>query len=100
MISISTTQSVNADREPLFSIDGTEYTIPVEVPPAVTLQAIERVRTEGEAAATAWIMNELLGADGWKALRECVQVNKAQLSAIMEVCRAKAYGAMEEEGKG
>lgn len=100
MISISTTQTVNEAREPLFSIDGTEYTIPVEVPPATSLEAIERVRTEGEAAATAWIMLELLGPEGWKALRECKQINRAQLSAIMEVCRTKAYGGMEEEGKG
>jgi hypothetical protein len=100
MISISTTQHVNEEREPLFSIDGTEYTIPVEVPPAMGLEAMEKTRTEGEAPATAWIMRELLGVEGWKALRECKQVNRAQMAAIMQVCRDRVFGGMEEEGKG
>lgn len=100
MISISTTQTVSEEREALFAIDGEEYTIPVEVPPAMGLEAMERTRTEGEAGATAWIMRELLGDAGWKALRACKQINKSQMSAILSICRDRVFGGMEDEGKG
>ena len=100
MISISTTQKLDETREALFSIDGEEYTIPVHVPPVWGLQATEVTRQQGEIAATAWIMEKLLGAKGWRVLRECEYSQAAQLSAIVETCRTKVFGAMEEEGKG
>lgn len=101
MITITTTETVQeAPREPLFSIDGTEYTIPVEVPGSMALRAMEMTRTAGEAPTTAWIMEQLLGKEGWKALRACDQVTKPQMKAIMAVCREKVFGDMEEEGKG
>lgn len=101
MIEIKTTdQAEPPAREPIFSIDGTTYTIPVEVPASTGLEAMERTRQEGEAQATAWIMEELLGKDGWKALRSCREVTKPQLRAIMKICRERVFGGMEEEGKG
>lgn len=101
MIEIVTTQPTpESGREPLFSIDGTAYTIPMEVPASLALEAMEITRQRGEASATAWVMEQLLGAEGWKALRTCPQVRKADMRVLMRICRERVFGGMEEEGKG
>lgn len=101
IIKITTsTDSAPEPREPLFSIDDTEYTVPVEVRATMALEAMERTRTQGEPAATAWLMAELLGEEGWRALRTSRAVSKADLRTIMEICRQKVFGVLEEEGKG
>jgi hypothetical protein len=100
MIEIVTTTPVNEDREALFSIDGTTYTIPVEVPGNLALQAIERTRYESETAVTAWIMEQVLGRDAYRALLDCPHVKPSQLKAITMICREKVMGDLEEEGKG
>lgn len=92
-----------AEREPLFSIDDQEYTIPVEgaVPPALGLAALERARAEGVVVAEAWAMEMLIGAAGWRALRSCVDITQEQMRAIMRIIRERALGPVEqEEGKG
>lgn len=101
MIKITTMQeSAPEAREPLFSIDDTEYTVPTEVRATMALEAMERTRTEGEPAATAWIMRELLGEEGWRVLRTSRAVSRSDLRTIMEICRQKVFGVLEEEGKG
>ena len=92
-----------APREPLFSIDGTEYTIPIEdaVPPALGLEGLEVARTHGQAYAEAWLGEMMLGAAGWRALRTCPDITMSQMQAILRIMRERAMGALEsEEGKG
>ncbi|HET9234932.1 MAG TPA: hypothetical protein VFP10_12395 [Candidatus Eisenbacteria bacterium] len=101
MIEITTTPGTDPeawtkDREPLFSIDGTEYTIPREVPGFITLQAMEVYRGGGDGAATPWIMERMLGADGYQALLKCPAVTKKNLAAINEVLRRKVFGDPED----
>jgi hypothetical protein len=100
MIEIKSTDTPSEEREPLFSIDGREYTIPKEVPGNLSLQAIERMRTESEYAVIAWIMETMLGKAGYRALLDCKAVKPSQLRAITEICRSKMMGELEEEGKG
>lgn len=100
MIKIESTTTPSNDREPLFSIDGREYTIPKEVPGNLALQAIERMRVEHELAVVAWIMEQLLGKEGYRALLDCKAVTRKQLAQITEICRLKVMGDVEEEGKG
>lgn len=103
MIEIKTSQTAfpeDQPREVLFRIDDVPYTIPVEVPATFSLQAAEYTRQHGEAAVTAWILEKLLGEEGWRALRTCDAVTKSQLRAIMKICNDRVFGGMEEEGKG
>lgn len=101
MIRIDTAAApISEEREPIFSIDNREYTIPVEVPGSLALAAMEEVRQKGEIAASAWCMETLLGTQGYKALLSCQEVTKAQVLAIQEICRERVFGAVEEEGKG
>lgn len=88
------------DREPLFSIDGMEYTIPREVSGAFAMEALEKTATLGELPGARWIMIELMGRKAYDALRQCKGVSQADLLAIMEICRMKAFGDAEREGKG
>jgi hypothetical protein len=104
MISIkSTGQEKDAwkgDREPLFTIDDQEYTVPKKVPANVGLRAVDTVARLGEADGTRWLMVLMLGEDGWKALMDCDGLEPADLQAIQEVLRAKVFGDLEAEGKG
>lgn len=89
-----------AEREPIFTIGDQEYTVPVKVPPAVGLKLTDRVAVMGEAEAMRWIMVEMLGPEGWKALRDCADLEPEDLTAIQEVIRRKVFGDTESEGKG
>lgn len=100
------------EREPLFYIDDAEYTIPV-VPVATTgLQAthlLAETRAEliatGMAPLTAanlamgvaqdYVLREMLGEEGYAALRACKTITGPQLQRLVEVCSEKAMGAME-----
>jgi hypothetical protein len=57
-----------ADREPLFTIGDTTYTIPKRCPAAWTVQAVRISATHGEQAALDWGFQLLLGEDGYRAL--------------------------------
>lgn len=88
-----------ADREPIFSIDGVEYTIPKKVPTNVGLEAMEKVSELGGAAGTRWLMVLMLGQKGWDALRTCEDLEPADLQAVQEVIRTRVFAEVEPEGK-
>lgn len=103
MITITTTGQAKDwrnDREPLFSIDGVEYTIPKSIPTNVGLKAMRRVAELGEIAGTQWLLVYLMGQDAWDALEKCEDLTREDLGAIQEVVRRKAFGDQEAEGKG
>jgi hypothetical protein len=102
MIEITTPADPDAwkdKREPIFSIDGMEYTMPVEVPGSVALEAMEMFRTLGDAAATPWLLDLMLGVDGHRALRES-GASKGQVGQVATVIRDKVFGDLEgDQGK-
>jgi hypothetical protein len=83
-------------REPLFYVDDVEYTIPVKVPGSVSLEAMERFRQYGDAAASPWLMELVLGEDGYAALRRS-GVEKEDLAKIGKVVRDRVFGGLEDE---
>ena len=92
VLELSSADVVSEDRIPLFSIDGTEYTMPAEVMGYVSTQVIDIWATEGEAAGTRWLMIELLGQDGYDALRTCKTITKAQLRQVTQIMVRHALG--------
>jgi hypothetical protein len=60
-----------ADREPLFSIGGVEYSIPKQVPAAWTIKATHLAMTAGDLVAAEYAVGKMLGEDGYKALADC-----------------------------
>ena len=92
VLELSSDDVVSEDRIPLFSIDGTEYTMPAEVAGSVSMEATELWATQGEASATRWLMLELLGEDGWVALRGCKTITKAQMRQVVQILVQHAMG--------
>lgn len=92
VLELSSADVVNTERIPLFSIDGTEYTMPAEAPGYIGLEAVEIWATQGEAAGTRWLMRELLGEDGYDALRTCKTITKAQMRQVTRILVQHALG--------
>lgn len=101
MITLSSAEKkAPVGRKPIFSIDGQEYTVPVDVPGWMALEYVEKAATEGEAVATRWVMVQVLGQAGYDALRGFKALEKSDLAAIQKIIRELVMGETEEEGKG
>lgn len=99
MIEIKTNPAAVDEREPLFSLDGVEYTVPKLIGGEVSLQALERFRSEPELAVIAWMMETVIGKDAWKALRNAKGLDPKDLAAVIEAVREKVMGTLEDAGK-
>jgi hypothetical protein len=93
-------KAVPIGRVPLFYVGQKEYTIPVDVPGSLTLQALDMTAEKGEVEATVWVMKKVLGEDGYKALLTHPDITKRELAGIQKVIRELVFGEAEEEGKG
>lgn len=71
-----------ADREPLFSVGGVEYTIPRQVPAGWSMQAFDIAITQGEKAALAWSVAIMLGDEGYAALKNCATLTREDLAVV------------------
>jgi hypothetical protein len=102
------------EREPLFYIDDTEYTMLVDPPASIALTASrllsdERRHLEAlgadplEAFRAAsglsqnYVMTEMLGEDGYAALCGCKTITPAEIRQVMQVVSERAQGALEDE---
>lgn len=76
----------DADRVELFTVtrDGkpTTYSMPNEPFPGLALQYLKRARREGEAIAASWLLEQVLGEDGYDALAAEPDVTLAQVNGI------------------
>jgi hypothetical protein len=86
-------------REPIFTIDGVEFTIPVELGAEVGMQATKIAHEKGEIAMTMFVVEKTIGMAAFEALSNVPNLPKSTFSGIMRVCREKVFGGTEEEGK-
>lgn len=93
---VLTTSDEPEKRVPIFSIDGTEYTIPESPSASIGLQVTHLWATQGYSVATDWLLNELLGSDGYKALREFRQLTREQYKQVEAICIKAALGEDED----
>lgn len=101
-VSLALTTEATEDEEPeerdeLFSVDGTSYTIPVEFGPGVGLIYLDRI-SEGRDVALGEILKTVIGKDGWRALLKLAELNRIsgpQFKAIMAKVQARTMGAVE-----
>ena len=102
------------EREPIFYIDDTEYTMLADPPASIALTASrllseERGHLEALGAepleafraasglAQNYVMTEMLGQDGYAALCGCRTIKAAEMRRVMEVVSERAQGALEDE---
>ncbi|MHB1957081.1 MAG: hypothetical protein ACYCOU_25475 [Sulfobacillus sp.] len=72
-----------AKRMPLFYIDDVEYTVPAKPAPNIGLRYLYLLQTEGEAAANFFLLNSLLGDEGYKALMEYDKLTQEDFDSVM-----------------
>lgn len=80
-------------RIDVFSAGGTMYGMPEEVPAEIALEALERFDTDS-ASAEVWILRELLGEEGYQALKSTATVR--QLGAVLKVVSDHVFGQLED----
>lgn len=80
----------------LFTLDGVQYFIPRRVQFNVTLRAMEMFRTQGEVAAGAYILEALLGEDGYQALINYDELERDQFERITEIAQRIVLGDREK----
>jgi hypothetical protein len=79
-------------RETLFSIDNDEYTIPLAVSTNVLLEYVHRSATEGIDAAVDYAVTELLGEEGYAALRAYPKLEQEHWVWIRGQVLARLFG--------
>lgn len=91
-----TSTPVDVETEPLFSIDGTVYSMPKRIRAAVALDALEAVASKGELAAAVGLLETVMGAGTYKALKECPGIDDQGLAAVLRIVMDKATGQLEQ----
>jgi hypothetical protein len=86
-------------RVPVFSIvrDGEEtvYTVLGNPRYRVSMEYVHRVRTEGVGMALDWLLGEMLGEDGYAALRSWDELTEEDTGRVIAVCTGLALGRLE-----
>lgn len=99
MFKIDTSALHPSQREPLFEIDGTTYTVPKSVGGEVALKALRLFAEQGEEIATLFCIEQTIGKDAYAALCGVENLPPKVLRGIIAVCREKVLGDVDEEGK-
>jgi hypothetical protein len=93
-----------AKRVTLFTIGDREYTVPVEVPQTVAVEFLHRssnhdgtpvLMSIAVGSATEYLLTEVLGEDGYRALREYKALTRAQWDWVQQVVTRLALGTVE-----
>lgn len=87
---------VNEEREDFIEIDGHMYTIPVEVPPVLSVQYLSDLNEVPMEVAVSRAFHALVGVDTIKALAKVGGLTKEDLAHIMGVVQTKLAGSLEE----
>lgn len=95
LVEIDSAAEPDVEPIPVFSLDGQIFTMPGYVPASFSLEALERFRTDGEMAATAWMLEEMLGTEAYTALRGARSMSADQLRQIMDRVNEHVMGALE-----
>lgn len=80
------------EREPLFDLDGTVYTIPVKVPASYTIRYLDIWAEQGIGIAVIYALKTALGEEGYAALTGYTKLTQAQLDQVITAIRSKFDG--------
>lgn len=94
-IELSTTDAPEVEEIELFSIDGKSYTIPNKPRLNVALKTLKLVRTEGQDAAMAYMMEAAIGEEAFDALTEYDDLDTETLQNIMAAAQKVVFGGLE-----
>lgn len=85
----------NDERITLFSIDDKEYSIPTSVKPNVGLKVMNVMRKQGETAGVDFMLETVLGVEGYTALMNFDDLTNDDLKKIIKIAFELVAGATE-----
>lgn len=92
---LTSSSPTEAPRVPLFYIDDVEYCISARPGVNVGLKFMDLHRTQGEYVAISYLLERLLGTEGYHALLEHDGLTPAQFQQICEIAAQLVLGALE-----
>jgi len=102
MINLDEPVDVEAPTERVadFTLNGTTYTVPAKPGPAFALRYLRQVREFGDDAAADYLLEAMLGEEGYAALSGYDKLTETQLLTVFQVCLDIALGAVEAPKAG
>ena len=83
------------ERIPAFSINGTTYSILIKPRTNQGLKYVHLARTKGSEIAIDYMLEVLLGVEGYSALREFDDLTEDDLKAVIDAASRIMAGAVE-----
>ena len=90
-----TTSTEEVEKLELFSIDGKSYYIDNKPRINVALKTLKLLRTEGEEAAMAFMMEAAIGEEAFDALTEYDDLTPETFQAIVQAAQKVVFGGLE-----
>jgi hypothetical protein len=84
------------DRLHVFTIDGTEYTVPARPRPNIAIRFLWRQKEAGVMEAASELMEAMLGKEGFEALSTYEDLTDEQFSAVLAIVQKVALGSLEK----
>jgi hypothetical protein len=83
-------------RDVLFRLDGQEYEVLTNPPASMMLAYFDRVRKQGANVAFSWLLEEMLGGDGYQAIMTSPKVSQSDFKAVGEAVMKILVGTQGE----
>lgn len=91
---------VEVEMTPVFELDGDLYQIPARPSAGLALGYLEIQSTQGPDAAIYWMMTEMLGQEGFDALKNHPELEREQMDSIISYIEKKVLGAVPGKSRG
>lgn len=88
-------EEAEVPMEPLFELNDEVYLIPQKPSAGMALGYLERQTEMGPDAAVHWMMVEMLGQEGYDALKNHPTLDREVLETIINKVEKKVLGGME-----
>ncbi|MGR4847913.1 hypothetical protein [Streptomyces sp. LARHCF252] len=86
---------VDAERVPLFIIEGVTYSVLKKPRPNIGLRYMRVLKEEGQEIAVAGLLEAMLGKEAFVALTECEDLTEEEFEEIMNLVQKLALGNKE-----
>jgi len=78
----------------LFELNGVKYHVPNRTRPNVSLKYLRLAQQKGEGVAAAYLIEALVGAEGFDALSEYEHLTDEQYKSVMKAARQIVLGSV------
>jgi hypothetical protein len=90
----------DAERVPIFSIDGAEYSIPKVQRSEIQLRYLDIANARGDEAANYYLLTTMLGQDGYDALAAVDGLSDEDFQGVIDAVSKVVFPAQSPKGRG